>query len=163
MTVAYHGQPTPIDDDPAVPRTYGAVGWLRFAPGVFVISEPGGAMTWYPVNNHPSDKATYSFTITVPKPYVVAANGLLVEERDHGATRTYRWAENRPMASYLTTLAIAEFEVVTDKGPDGLPIRHYLPPDAPERVLAALAKTPAMLRFFSELLGHIPLKPMGWL
>jgi aminopeptidase N len=161
VVVAYHGRPTPIGDDPAVPRSYGSVGWLRFDPGVFVISEPSGAMTWYPVNNHPSDKATYTFTITVTKPYVVAANGLLLDEIDNGPTRTYRWAENRPMASYLATLAIAEFEVVTEAGPAGLPIRHYVPPDAPPSVAAALAKTPAMLRFFTDLLGPYPFEAYG--
>lgn len=148
VTVAYHGQPQPISDDPAVPRSYGAVGWLRLKPGVFVISEPGGAMTWFPGNNHPSDKATYTFTVTVAKPYVVAANGLLIDESDHGATRTYLWAETKPMATYLATLAIAEFVVVTDEGPrprgPRLPIRHYLPPGASPALVAALDETPAL-------------------
>ncbi len=161
VTVAYHGQPTPVDDDPAVPHSYGAVGWRRLTPGVFIISEPSGAMSWYPVNNHPSDKATYAFTITVAKPYVVAANGLLIGERDHGATRTYLWAETKPMASYLATLAIAEFVVMTDVGPDGLPIRHYLPPHAPQSLLDALHETPAMLHFFTDLLGPYPFETYG--
>lgn len=161
VTVAYHGQPTPIADDPAVPRSYGPVGWLRLEPGVFVLSEPGGAMTWYPGNNHPGDKASYSFTVTVARPYVVAANGLLIDAIDQGATRTYVWEETRPMASYLATLAIAEFEVVTDEGPDGLPIRHYLPPDASPAIRAALSETPAMLRFLTELLGPYPFEAYG--
>lgn len=161
VTVAYHGQPTPIANDPAVPRSYGPVGWLRFNPGVFVISQPGGAMTWYPVNNHPSDKATYAFIITVAKPYVAAANGSLLAKIDNGPSRTYRWVEKRPMASYLATLAIANFEVVTGEGPNGLPIRYYLPPDAPQPVAEALAETPAMLRFFTEMLGPYPFETYG--
>jgi aminopeptidase N len=161
VTVAYHGQPQPITDDPAVPRSYGAIGWLRLTPGVFVISEPSAAMTWFPGNHHPSDKATYTFAITVAKPYVVAANGLLLDAIDHGATRTYVWAESRPMASYLATLAIAEFVVMTGEGPDGLPIRHYLPPSAPESLVEALRETPAMLRFFTELLGPYPFEAYG--
>ncbi|RIK39421.1 MAG: metallopeptidase, partial [Chloroflexi bacterium] len=36
VSVAYHGQPTPITNDPAVPRAYGSIGWLRLKPGVFV-------------------------------------------------------------------------------------------------------------------------------
>jgi len=165
VTVAYHGQPTPITDDPAVPRSYGAIGWLRLEPGVFVISEPTGAMTWFPANNHPSDKATYGFAITVAEPYVVAANGLLIDEIDNGDTRTYVWAENKPMASYLATLAIAPFVVMTDVGPDGLPIRHYLPPrpegSRPQPIVDALRETPAMLRFFTELLGPYPFEAYG--
>ena len=165
VTVAYHGQPTPISDDPAVPRSYGAIGWRRFAPGVFVISEPSGAMTWFPGNHHPSDKATYTFSLTVAKPYVVAANGLQIDERDHGATRTYVWDETKPMASYLATVAIAEFEVMTDEGPrprgPRLLIRHFLPPDVPPALVAALRETPALLRFFTDLLGPYPFEAYG--
>jgi aminopeptidase N len=36
--------------------------------------EPDGSMTWYPVNDHPTDKATYSVEITVPEGKVAAAN-----------------------------------------------------------------------------------------
>ncbi len=86
-----------------MPRAYGAIGWLKLRPGVFVISEPSGAITWYPGNHHPSDKATYTVMVTVANPYVVAANGRLMDERDNGATRTYVWAESKPMASYLAT------------------------------------------------------------
>jgi aminopeptidase N len=161
VAIAYHGHPQTITDDPAAPRAYGAIGWLRLQPGVFVISEPSGALTWFPGNHHPSDKATYTFAITIAKPYVVAANGVLVDEIDHGATRTYVWAERKPLASYLATLAIAEFEIVTNKGADGVPIRHYLPPDAPQALRDALAQTPAMLRFFTELLGPYPFEAYG--
>ena len=52
-------------------------GWTKFAGGIYVAGEPTGASSWYPVNDHPCDKATYTFHITVPKPYVVAANGIL--------------------------------------------------------------------------------------
>lgn len=116
VTVAYHGQPQPITDDPALARTYGQQGWLRLGGWASLSSAnrpvllPGFQPTTTRV-----DKATYSFAITVAKPYVVAANGVLIDELDHGASRTYRWAETRPMASYLATLAIAEFEIVTDQ------------------------------------------------
>ena len=52
-------------------------------------SETSGAATWYPVNDHPLDKAAYSLRITAPKPYVVAANGLLQQKVDKGDTVTY--------------------------------------------------------------------------
>ena len=42
-----------------------------------VVSEPDGSATWYPVNDHPTDKASYSFEITVPEGLVAVANGLL--------------------------------------------------------------------------------------
>jgi aminopeptidase N len=161
VTLSYHGEPQPITDDPALKHTYGKQGWLRLKPGVFVIGEPAGAMTWFPANNHPADKASYRFIVTVAKPYVVAANGVLTSERDNGATRTYTWAETKPMASYLATLAIAPFVVMAEQGPGGLPIRHYLPPHAAPPLVAALRETPAMLRFFTDLLGSFPFEAYG--
>ena len=37
-------------------------------------------MTWYPVSDHPTDKATYSFEITVPEGKMAVANGLPARE-----------------------------------------------------------------------------------
>jgi hypothetical protein len=38
-------------------------GWVTTRDGAMVVSEPEGSMTWYPVSDHPTDKATYSFAI----------------------------------------------------------------------------------------------------
>ena len=42
-----------------------------------VASEPAGAGSWYPVNDHPLDKATYTIRVTVEKPLEVASPGSL--------------------------------------------------------------------------------------
>jgi aminopeptidase N len=160
-TVVYHGQPKPIINDPGALAYPAMIGWIKWRTGVFVDNRTSGAMTWYPVNNHPTDKATYRFTITAPKPYVVAANGLLMDVRDGGDTRTYVWAENQPMASFVTTLAIAPFEVITDAGPNGLPIRHYVSATAPAYIIKELRETPAMIQFLSDLLGAYPFEAYG--
>ena len=158
VTVAYGGVPAPIDD-PGMSAI--DIGWLRLDSGVYVISEPSGAMTWYPVNNHPTDKATYTFRITVDEPWVVAANGLLQEEIDHGPARTYVWEADEPMASYLAAVYIAEFERQTEQGPGGLPIRNYFPADATGQELQPFRRTADMIAFFSELFGPYPFDAYG--
>ena len=51
------------------------------------MQEPYGAFSWYAVNDQPSDKALYDFTITVPAPMVGVANGeLLSRKRRRAAT-----------------------------------------------------------------------------
>ena len=157
-TVQYSGVPTAISD-PGVP--FEKIGWLVFQPGVFVISEPSGAMSWYPVNNHPQDKANYTFRITVAKPFVVAANGLLQQEIDHGATQTYLWETRHPLASYLATIAIAKFAVTHEQGPNGLPLRYYLPPNASAPIIDAFRPTAAMLQFYSDLIAPFPFEAYG--
>jgi len=158
VTVAYSGAPTSIRD-PGV--LFARIGWLVLEPGIFVVSEPSGAMSWYPVNNHPTDKATYTFRITVAEPFVVAANGLLQAEIDNGATRTFVWEARDPMASYLATINIAEFKQVTEEGPADLPIRNFFPPDASERMMATFDPTAAMIEFYSDLIAPYPFEAYG--
>lgn len=94
-------------------------GWNNYGDGIFVANEPSSAVGWFPVNEHPLDKASYSIQITVPKPYVVAANGILANSADNGDTTTYRWEMGHPMASYLVTVNVADFDLETGQGPDG--------------------------------------------
>jgi aminopeptidase N len=137
-------------------------GWYHTDENVvFVSSETSGSSNWYPVNDHPLDKATYTFRITVPKPYVVAASGLLQQELDNGNTVTYVWEAAEPMASYVTAVNIGEYAIETVQGPDGILIRNYLPPDFPETSKAGIDQLADMLAFFSERFGPYPFEAYG--
>jgi aminopeptidase N len=128
---------------------------------VFASSEISGASTWYPVNDHPLDKASYSFRITVPKPYVAAANGLLQQELDHGDTMTYVWESPEPMASYVVGMNIADYVVETKQGPNGVLIRNYLPPNLENAAKAGIDQEADILDFFSERFGPYPFGAYG--
>jgi aminopeptidase N len=71
--IAYNGVPEQVlDPDDSFE------GWLRTtSSGAFVVNEPMGAMSFYPNNNHPRDKATYDFHLTAPTAYSTAGNGEL--------------------------------------------------------------------------------------
>src|SRR3989304_6045071 len=81
-------------------------GWIRSSDGLFTVNEPDGAPSWYPVNNHPSDKATYSISVTVDAPYVAVSNGMLEEKRSTGGVTTFVYSSDDPIASYLTVIAV---------------------------------------------------------
>ncbi len=156
--VAYGGVPTPVDD-PGVPWL--PIGLKMDESGLLILGLPSGAMSWYPSNNHPADKATYTFRITVEKPFVVAANGLQKEAIDNGDTTTYLWEASDPMASYLATINIGEFDIMTEEGPDGLPIRNYFPVGIDEETIAPFSQTSEMIEFFSSLFGPYPFEAYG--
>lgn len=158
ITIAYSGNPEPFPD-PGVHHRQ--VGWIEFDAGIFILDEPSGAMTWFPSNNHPTDKATFTFNITVDNPYVVAANGLLQETTDNGDTTTYHFEATDPMATYLAAVNISEFQVITNEGPDGLPIRNYFPLNAPNRIINEFDTTPDMIAFFSDIFGPYPFEAYG--
>jgi aminopeptidase N len=158
VAVAYSGSP---ESSHSVGRLFQS-GWFHTNDNeVYVSSAISGAATWYPVNDHPLDKATYSFLITVPKPYVVAANGLLQQEVDNGDTVTYVWEAVEPMASYLAALNIAEYVIETELGSDGLLIRNYFPPDFPEASKEGFDQMAEMIAFFSDRFGPYPFEAYG--
>ena len=159
VEVVYGGVPEPTPD-PGVPFVPG-VGWFRKPSGVYVVSECTGAASWFPCNDHPLDKATYQIRVTVDKPFVVAANGLLIEEKDHGTARSYTWRASDPMATYLVTVNIAEFDVRVEKGPNGIPMRLYYPVDATDAELAEFARTADIIEFFAERFGPYPFECVG--
>lgn len=157
VEVTYSGAPEQIESV-AMPVL---TGWVTFDGGSFVLSEPDGAANYYPVNDHPLDKASYTFRVTVPKPLEVVANGVLAETIDHGDMTTFVWEARDPMASYLATVNIGEFEVETEKGPNGIPIRNYYAVGLGEAIRKPFAHQAEMLALYSEVFGPYPFEVYG--
>jgi len=155
--VEYSGEPEPGSD----PSLGIPLGWVPIDDGSYVLSEPNGAQNWYPVNDHPSDKATYTFRVTVPDPFVVAANGLLTEQVPADGRTTYVWESGDPIASYLVEVAVGDFVIVDDGTAAGVPIRHVFARDLAEEATEAAESTPEMVEFFVEEYGPYPFEAYG--
>ena len=157
VVVEYNGSPSEFQSMAIPVQT----GWVTFEGGSFVLSEPDGAATFYPVNDHPLDKASFTFRVTVPKPFEVAANGVLTETVDNGDTTTFLFEAHDPMASYLATINIDEFNIETEQSPSGIPIRNYYATDLPKGVNEPFARQGEMLEYFGELFGPYPFEVYG--
>ncbi|MCB0102447.1 MAG: M1 family metallopeptidase [Anaerolineales bacterium] len=157
VAVTYHGIPSPMISV-ALPFP---TGWVAYENGIFVLSEPDGSASFYPVNDHPLDKATYTIIVTVPKPWEAAANGVLQSETDNGDSTTYTFTVRDPMASYLTTINVNDFEVETMVSPAGIPIRNYYATSLPDDINKPFARQGEMIDYFSELFGPYPFEVYG--
>lgn len=155
--VAYSGVAGQVD----TPAVRIPNGWLRSTDGLFTINEPGGAPTWYPVNNHPSDKATYRISVGVTEPYVAVSNGMLAGAPSTDGDRTFVYESDDPMASYLAVVAIGRYEEQAEAGPEGLPIRNYFAVDITETERSYFARQSEMIEFFAELFGPYPFDSYG--
>ena len=79
LVVDYAGTPEPLPA-PATRSDVSTVGWHSTRDGrVWTMQEPYGASTWYPVDDQPSDKASYTFEITAPAGWQGVANGRLID------------------------------------------------------------------------------------
>ena len=160
IKVAYHGTPLPLAS--VASTVFPTVGWFHSSNGAInVISEPNGAASWFPANDHPRDKATYTFDITVPHPWVVAAPGILRKMVDSPYQTQYVWEMDKPMASYLASINIDKYILETAPGPDGVTLRSYLTADLPQSLKENLAALPAMVEYFRRLFGPYPFDEYG--
>jgi aminopeptidase N len=151
-TIAYGGRPEPVES-PAI----GAIGWLTHPGGSFVVGEPEGAATWFPSNDHPSDKATFGFELTVPEGVEAIANGVLVER----TPTTWRWELDDPMATYLAQVAVGQYTLTEEIGPGGVVLRNAFADSLATAATAAFADQAAMLGFFAERFGPYPFDAYG--
>ncbi|WP_101523107.1 M1 family metallopeptidase [Nocardioides houyundeii] len=151
------GRPKDIED--------ALYGWVTTRDGAMVVSEPDGSATWFPVNDTPSDKASYRFKVTVPKGLTVAANGLLESRRTRKGRTTWVWDAPDQMSSYLATATIGNFKMQRSTTPGGVPVIDFLDRDLPAakraRSKASLALTGEMVAFFEERFGRYPFVSYG--
>lgn len=158
VEITYHGKPSTVTSK-AIPVK---VGWFYADDGsINVLTEPDGASTWFPNNNHPRDKALYHFEITVPDPWIVAATGTLKKTiSDDGRTR-YIFDLDSPAASYLAAINIGRYSLKKMDGPNGVVIRNYFPQDYPERLQKNFDALPEMLEYLSSIYGPYPFTEYG--
>jgi hypothetical protein len=104
VVVRYDGVPQTLDE-------FGLSGFIHTDDGAIVAGQPHGAATWFPVNDHPSDKAAYTIKLTVPRGLQAISNGVLEDRHTNGDWTTWTWEAKEPMASYLVTAAIGKYNV----------------------------------------------------
>ena len=156
LRVSYAGDPNPTS------APYGLdAGWVDTPGGSFVLNEPVAARTWLPCNDHPSDKATWSFSITVPAGMTAVANGALTEHRTTEGGELWVWEQDEPMATYLVQLLTGDYELVEQPAVDGVEIVHAVLADDRDRMQQYFDLTDDMIRFFEPLFGPYPLDRYG--
>ena len=161
--VRYHGVPrTVLDPSESAPANAGLLGWTRNRSGnVFVVSEPIGARTWFPSNDHPADKATYDITVDVPETVSVASNGTLAQSAVTRGRRAWHWTMAQPMATYLATVVIAPMREQQTGSPSGVRIRNFFPPAVFDHSVENFARTGSMIDYFAGVFGPYPFDAYG--
>lgn len=129
--------------------------------GATVAGQPLVATAWYPVNDHPLDKATYTFDVTVPKGLEAIGNGRLLAHYTVGDWTTWRWIATEPMASYLATATIGQFETRQYRTPEGLPVFDAIDPDLRTVADNAISRQVEVLDFLESQFGPYPFHALG--
>lgn len=136
-------------------------------PIVWTLSEPYGAMYWWPCKNDLIDKAdSVDIIVTHPRYYTgsteykTAANGVLVSETISGTNKITHWHHGFPIPAYLVAFAITNYTSYTDWAYQGtaqqFPILNYV---YPENLSYSQANTPItadLMEIFGNLFEMYP-------
>lgn len=133
---------------------------------VCILSLPVGASTWYPCVDHPSAKAAYDISVSAPARFSVVANGRLIGKTTAGGQVTWAYHHPGPMASYLATIQVGEFQLddaaaVQDQAPADVLIRNAYPAAYETAAEYDLGRQGEMLSVFSKLFGAYPFDVYG--
>ena len=167
VTLRYAGEPK----DGLIIRSDSSGRWTAFGD-----NWPNRARNWIPSIDHPSDKATVTWTVRAPRELRVVANGELMEETPlpaMGSTpRTLtRWRESRPIPVYLMVIAAAPL-VYYDLGREGCGVGEftscvrqsvYVFPESRDFLPGPFSHAPEIVRLFSELIAPFPYEKLAHL
>lgn len=158
LRVIYSGNP-PVARRPPWD---GGFNWSKDPDGnhwIGVSCQMEGAKLWLPVKDHPISRAdSVAINITVPAPYVVATNGLLLDITENEDKLTYHWFTGYPIHNYNISINVALFEqfeksYLTEYG-TLMPVVFYVLPQyrqhADEILDMTIEKLKHLRRYFGE-------------
>lgn len=157
ITVRHTSDPVPGKEE---------IGWVRTKDGLAMANQADAAHRVFPCNDHPADKAYFTFRVTAPKGYTAVANGLPIPttrqgHRDSATNWAYRTVH--PMATELAQVSIGHSAVLHREGPHGLPVRDVVPRADVKALEPWLKKTPGQIAWMEGKVGRYPFENYGLL
>jgi aminopeptidase N len=136
---------------------------------------PNRARYWIPSIDHPSEKATISWTVTAPAGQTIIGNGALVETRTLPMAEKRRvlarWRESKPIAPYLMVIAAAPL-VKLDLGETAcglaevrrcVPQSVYVAPEQKKILPGAFNRAGDIVQFYASRVGPFPYEKLAHL
>ncbi|HET7630982.1 MAG TPA: M1 family metallopeptidase [Gemmatimonadaceae bacterium] len=169
VVVDYGGVP----DDGLIIRQDSAGRWTYFGD-----NWPNRARHWLPTVDHPSDKATVSWTVSAPASETVVGNGTMTAQTPAAplsaggaARRVTRWNEIRPISTYLMVIAAAPL-VETPLGETAcghgsvarcVPQMVYTAPEQASYMPGPFGAADSIVTYFSQLIAPFPFEKLAHL
>ena len=158
LSIDYSGTPEPVEA-PTTRADFSTTGFTVTEDGsAWTMQEPFGAYSWFAVNDQPSDKAFYDFTLRVPAPWTGIANGVMTSREEEDGQTVSEWHLDSKTSSYLVTVAFGDFAQTLDTTSEsGVPITAWVPKGEPATYAQNLEYTPEALSWVEEQARSVPL------
>lgn len=127
---------------------------------IWTLSEPYGAMEWWPCKQDLYDKIdSVDIIVTTPSKYRVGSQGLLVNETVVGSNKIYHWKHRYPIAAYLISIAVTNYAVFSNNislSQGNLPMLSYVYPEDSLNSYNSTQDIIPMLQVLDTLIGQYP-------
>ncbi|MBP2708559.1 M1 family metallopeptidase [Microbispora sp. RL4-1S] len=127
--------------------------WYNKDDGFALFGQPDRAHLFFPMNDHPSDKARVTFRVTVPKDLQVAANGTLRSRSTSGGRTTYVYGTRDPIPTQVVQVAVGRFRQVRQTGPHGLPLTSFITPAFYAKAKRSVGLIPSQVAWVEKKIG----------
>ncbi len=135
-------------------------------PVLWTLSEPFGAMEWWPCKQDLNDKINnIDVFITAPTEYVSVSNGMEQSKINNlNGTSTTHFKHNYPIPAYLIAIAVTDYQVYNQQAGLGtvdspfFPIIDYMFPEEADDVIASTQVTPGIINFYESVFVPYPFR-----
>ncbi len=158
LTIFYEGVPTSSGFGSFETTSHAGV------PVMWTLSEPYGAMEWWPCKQSLNDKIdSVDIFIKTPAIYRAASNGVLLSETvDIHNIKTAHWKHRHPIAAYLIAITVTNFVEYSDyallAADDSVQILNYVWPETLGEAEISTPNIIDVMQLFSNLFIPYPYK-----
>lgn len=130
-------------------------------PNIWTLSEPYGAMEWWPCKQSLIDKIdSIDIIVTSPETYRTASNGTLISETIKNGKRKMHWKHRHPIATYLIAISVtnyADYSDFLDIGNEKqIEIQNFVYPEDIDNTKSLTPVTAEIMSLFNNLIGEYP-------
>jgi aminopeptidase N len=118
--------------------------------------QPDKAHNIFPSNDHPRDKASFTFRFDVPAGRDAVANGVLLGQSTRGDRSTWTYLQRQPLATQLVQLAVGDWDFIPRGRHRGVPFRDVIAPSLTESIGPLLAVELGHLDWMEPRVGRYP-------
>ena len=147
--------PTVPGDEPS------STGFFITPDGSATAPQPWFAHFIFPSNDHPRDKASYTFRIDVPAGTTAAANGLPLGKLTHRGRTTWVFLQRQPMATELVQIAVGRYDETVNGRIPGVFSRDVTAPSLTAMMRPILALQPGHMDWMEDRVGRYPFDAYG--
>jgi aminopeptidase N len=108
---------------------------------------------WLPSFDDVNEKMIFTNSITFKSGFTVISNGVLKAVDDNGVLKTWKYAMQKPMSSYLVMLAIGKFNHKTENSKSGIPLENYYKPVDEDKYQYTYKHSTDIFNFLEKQIG----------